>query len=47
MKPNFEVYFFETSRGTCPVREFILSQEESTVLKLQRQLSIWKRAVHF
>lgn len=38
MKPNFEVYFFRTSRGTSPVKEFILLQEQSTVLKITRTI---------
>ncbi len=38
MKANFEVYFFRTSRGTYPVKEFILLQGESTVLKITRTI---------
>ena len=38
MKPNFEVYFFRTSRGSYPVKEFMLMQEQNTVLKITRTI---------
>src|SRR3972149_11878493 len=47
MKPNFEVYFFETSRGTCPAKEFILSQEKSTVLKITKTIEYLEKGGPF
>jgi len=36
--PNFNVYFFKTARGAYPVKEFILLQEKSTVLKITKTI---------
>ena len=44
---NFNVYFFETARGTCPVKEFINKQDQITVLKITKTIEYLERGGPF
>ena len=47
MKPNFEVYFFLTARGTYPVKDFMLLQAKSTVLKITKTIEYLEKGGPF
>lgn len=37
---NFKVYFFQTARGTYPVKEFMDEQDEATYTKILRSIKL-------
>ena len=43
--PNFKVYFFQTARGSYPVKEFIEKQNEEIYVKILRSIKLLKKEV--
>lgn len=38
--PNFKVYFFQTARGTLPVKEFMEAQNDEIYTKILRSIKL-------
>ena len=45
--PNFKVYFFQTARGTCPVKEFMEEQNEEIYAKILRSIKLLREGGPF
>ncbi len=45
--PNYKVYFFQTSRGTFPVKEFMEEQNEEIYTKILRSIKLLREGGPF
>ena len=47
MKPNFRVYFFQTTRGTYPVKEFMEEQNQDVYTRILRSIKLLREGGPF
>ncbi len=45
--PNFKVYFFQTARGTLPIKEFMETQNDEVYTKILRSIKLLREGGPF